>query len=147
MPPPAVPKPLSYDLLIDSAAAAIPWKLDQPAHDIVLKIAGEELMTIATKFLADSDAPAIMDNPTITFGAMLDELKKIVDALQAFTDIGLPMGVHVTVVQGLNPSFIVHLDLKFSVGTGKDGRIDIGLGKSSGELELTAELQAGAERR
>ena len=111
----------------------------------MLKIAGEELMKIATKFLADT-TPAIMDNPTITFGAMLDELKKIVDALQAFTDIGLPMGVNVTAVPGLNPSFIVHLDLKFAVGTGKAGRIDIGLGKFSGELELTGELQ-GAERR
>ena len=140
--PPGAPAPLSFDLRIDSALPALPLELNQTSHDIILRIAKGELMTIATTFIANSDVPAIMENPKVTFGPILDELTKIVDALQAFTNIKLPMGVTVTVVPGLNPAFVVHLNLKFEVGTGKDGPIDIGLGKFAGAFELTGELQA-----
>lgn len=134
--------PTPYKILLDSALPELPLKLAQPPHDIVLKIAGGELMRIAGEFAADSDLPAVMKDPKVVFGSLLDGLTEIVDALRSLTDIRLPLGVSVTVVPGVNPSFVVHLDLKFEIGTGEKGPIDIGLGKFAGSIELTGELQA-----
>lgn len=139
---PGAPVPTPYTILLDSALPALPLKLVQPPHDIVLRIAGGELMRIAGEFAADSDLPAVMKDPQVVFGALLDDLTEIVDALRSLTDIKLPLGVSVTVVPGLNPSFVVHLDLRFEIGTGEKGPIDIGLGKFAGSIELTGELQA-----
>ena len=75
------------------------------------------------------------------FGQVLNALKDMVNALEAFIDLPFKVEVHVTAGQGPSPSFIVHLNMKFRIGEGADERIDIGLGKFYGEFELTGELE------
>ncbi len=132
-----------FNLQIDSAAVARPWEMLQPPDkiELTLPVLGT-VLTIDSNFAALSDAPPGMQEPTLTFGPALDALKDMVNALEAFVDLPFKVEVHVTAGQGPNPSFTVHLKLKFRIGEGADERIDIGLGKFYGEFELTGELEA-----
>jgi len=136
--------PLSpiFNLQIDSSAVARPWEMLQPPNKIDLTIPGfGTVLTIDSNFAALSDALPGMQEPTLIFGPVLDALKDMVNALEAFIDLPFKVEVHVTAGQGPSPSFIVHLNMKFRIGEGADERIDIGLGKFYGEFELTGELE------
>jgi hypothetical protein len=136
------PVPPIFNLQIDSAAVARPWEMLQPPDKIDLTIPGfGTVLTIDSNFAALSDALPGMQEPTLIFGSVLDALKDMVNALEAFIDLPFKVEVHVTAGQGPSPSFIVHLNMKFRIGEGADERIDIGLGKFYGEFELTGELE------
>ena len=138
------PVPPIFNLQIDSAAVARPWEMLQPPDEINLTIPGIDgpVLTIKSKFAALSDGLPGMQEPTLTFGPVLEALKDMVNALEAFVDLPFKVEVHVTAGRGPDPSFIVHLNMKFRIGEGADERIDIGLGKFYGEFELTGELEA-----
>ena len=134
-----------FTLNIDSALPDLAWKMAQPAEKMVLSVPVlGELLSIDSSFAALSGAAAGLFKPAITFGPALDELKKIVNSLGAFIMLpaGMVVNVDVDVVPGPSPSFSVHLNLKFSIGGGPDGRIEIGVGKFFGEFELDARLEA-----
>jgi hypothetical protein len=55
----------------------------------------------------------------------------------------------VTAGEGASPSFVVHLQLVFGIGDGPEGRVEIGMGKFSGQFLIRGELEAtlkGVER-
>src|SRR5207237_8117033 len=57
--------------------------------------------------------------------------------------------VSVTAGSGKTPSFVVHMHLLFRLGSGPDGRIDVGMGKFYGQFTVRGELEAaltGVER-
>jgi len=133
-------------LAVDSANLARPWDIAQPPHDLRLVIepfGPDPLLTLKSAFAAAADrATAGMQQPTVVFGPVLDEVQDIVNALQGFVD--LPFEVHVDVAAGTgpSPSFIVRLNIKLRIGEGPDERIDIGVGKFYGEFVLEGELEA-----
>jgi len=131
-----------FNLQIDSALAR-PWELLQPPDEIALNVDGfGTILTIHSKFAAASDVLPGMQKPTLSFGPELKALKDMVSALEAFIDLPFNVEVNVNAGPGSSPSFIVQLKLKFRIGEGADERIDIGIGKFYGELELTGELEA-----
>jgi hypothetical protein len=135
----------NFNLKIDSADLARPWNIVQPPHDLRLVIepfGPDPLLTLKSAFAAAADATAGMQQPTVIFGPVLDEVQGIVNALQGFVD--LPFEVHVDVAggHGPSPSFIIRLNIKLRIGEGPDERIDIGVGKFYGEFVLEGELEA-----
>ena len=132
-----------FKLQIDSAVPALPWQLLQPPDEFKLDIAPfGTLLTIQSNFKALSSGDAGLPSPTLLFGPALEALQEIVNALRAFIDLPFDVDVHVTAGQGPSPSFAVRLNLKFRIGDGPDGRIDIGIGKFYGEFELDGTFEA-----
>ena len=134
-----------FTLQIDSALADAPLQMLQPPQQLVLDIPGfGTVLTMDASFEALSGAAAGLSKPAITFGPALDALKSVVDSLGFFDQLpaGLVVKVDVDVDPGPNPGFSVHLNLKFSVGGGPEGRIDIGVGKFFGEFELDSHFAA-----
>ena len=134
-----------FTLQIDSALADAPLQMLQPPQQLVLDIPGfGTVLTMDASFEALSSAAAGLSKPAITFGPALDALKSVVDSLGFFDQLpaGLVVQVDVDVSPGPNPGFSVHLNLKFSIGGGPEGRIDIGVGKFFGEFELDAHFAA-----
>ena len=131
-------------LEIDSAAAALPWKLLQPPDDLDLHIDPfpGALFTIRSAFEAASGALAGMQKPTLVFGPALDALQDIVNALRAFIDLPFELQVDLAGGTGANPSFVVRIHMLLRIGEGPDSRIDIGVGKFYGQFEITGELEA-----
>lgn len=134
-----------FTLQIDSALADAPLQLRQPPQQLVLDIPGfGTVLTVDASFEALSNAAAGLSKPAIVFGPALDALKDVVDSLGFFDQLpaGMVVQVDVDVDPGPNPGFSVHLNLKFSIGGGPEGRIDIGVGKFFGEFELDAHFAA-----
>ena len=133
-----------FNLQIDSALPALPWQVLQPPDEFKLNIAPfkEPLLTIQSNFRALAGGDAGLPSPTLLFGPALEAVQDIVNALRAFLDLPFDVDVHVSAGQGSSPSFAVQLNLKFRIGDGPDGRIDIGIGKFYGEFELDGEFQA-----
>jgi hypothetical protein len=135
-----------FTLQIDSVLADAPLQMRQPPLQLVLDIPGfvGSMLTMDASFEALSNTAAGLSKPAIVFGPALDELKSIVDSLGFFNQLpaGLVVQVDVDVDPGPNPGFRVHLNLKFSIGGGPEGRIDIGVGKFFGEFELDAHFAA-----
>ncbi len=130
-----------FMLQIDSALVDAPLKMLQPAQQLVLDVPGfGSLLTIDASFEALSSAAAGLTKPAITFGEKLDDLKSVIDGLGFFDQLpaGLKVDVDVDVDTGPNPGFSVHLNLKFSIGGGPEGRVEIGIGKMFGEFEIDA---------
>ena len=132
-----------FNLQIDSAVPALPWQVLQPPDEFKLDIAPfGTLLTIQSNFKALGGGDAGLPSPTLLFGPALEALQEIVNALRAFIDLPFDVDVHVTAGQGSSPSFAVQLNLKFRIGDGPDGRIDIGIGKFYGEFELDGTFEA-----
>lgn len=134
-----------FHLDIDSAVPALPWQMTQPPDKFELNIEPfGVLFSIDSSFKALAGAAAGLLKPSLTFGKRLVDLQEIVNSLKAMGDLpaGLDVNVDVAVGEVASPSFIVRMNLKFSIGGGPDGRVDIGLGKFFGEFELDGEFQA-----
>jgi hypothetical protein len=132
-----------FNLQIDSALPALPWQVLQPPDEFTLDIAPfGTLLTIQSSFKAFSGGDAGLPSPTLLFGPALEAVQDIVNSLRAFVDLPFDVDVHVTAGQGSSPSFAVQLNLKFRIGDGPDGRIDIGIGKFYGEFEVDGTFEA-----
>ncbi|MEO5735428.1 MAG: hypothetical protein ABIN96_12830, partial [Rubrivivax sp.] len=132
-----------FQLQIDSALVDTPLQMLQPPQQLVLQIPGfgdVNVLTMDGSFEALSNAAAGLGNPKIVFGPAFEELTSVLDSLNFFDQLPAGLVVHVDVDAdaGPNPGFSVHLNLKFSIGGGPEGRIDIGVGKFYGEFELDA---------
>ena len=132
-----------FRLQIDSAVPALAWQVLQPPDEFKLDIAPfGTLLTIQSNFQALAGGASGLPSPTLLFGPALEAVQDIVNSLRAFIDLPFDVDVQVTAGQGASPSFAVQLTLKFRIGDGPDGRIDIGLGKFYGEFELDGRFEA-----
>lgn len=134
-----------FHLGIDSTLPDAPWNLAQPVHKFELNIPPfGTIFSIDCSLEALARRAANLVKPKLLFGPILDALQDMVNALRAMADLpaGLDIDVDVSAREGANPAFIVRLNLKFSIGGGPDGRVDIGLGKFYGVFELDGEFEA-----
>jgi hypothetical protein len=135
--------PQELKSVIDSANEAKPWDLGVTPNDIRLDIDPfPDLFTITSTYQAAGDVLAKLKTPTLLFGAALEELKKIINALSEFTGLGLDIHVDVALGSGPSPSFVITIDLAFLIGEGPNERFDIGIGKFYGEFQIHGKLEA-----
>jgi hypothetical protein len=101
-----------------------------------------EILKLRSGFTAAAGRAAGFAKPTVLFGTALDQLKKIVDALGRFVDLGFKVDVDVSAGSGPTPSFIVALSMRLRLPEAPGTRVDIGMGKFRGEFDLRGRLQA-----
>ena len=136
--------PRRVELAVDSAQLAVPWRLDVKLPDeLALRVDGfGEILKLRSGFTAAAGRAAGFAKPTVVFGTALDQLKKIVDALGRFVDLGFKVDVDVSAGSGPTPSFIVALSMRLRLPEAPGTRVDIGMGKFRGEFDLRGRLQA-----
>ena len=136
--------PRRVELAVDSAQLAVPWRLDVKLPDeLALRVDGfGEILKLRSGFTAAAGRAAGFAKPTVLFGTALDQLKKIVDALGRFVDLGFKVDVDVSAGSGPTPSFIVALSMRLRLPEAPGTRVDIGMGKFRGEFDLRGRLQA-----
>jgi hypothetical protein len=145
-------KLLSKDIIfnIDSGAAAA-FQINVPPSVLNLELPAPlgEIFKIRTQYqIVDGGLPKLI-TPDLLFQGALSELKEILDSLAHMLNLAVPFDISVTAGEGASPSFVVHMHLVFGIGDGPDGRVDIGMGKFSGQFLVRGELEAtlkGVER-
>ena len=135
------------DVVLDIASAApAPFLVNVPPSilnlDLPLPAPLNRIFQIVTQYTATDGGPPQLMKPDLIFAGALTELKSILDALAHMTGLAVPFDVSVTAGEGASPSFTVHMSLVFGIGNGPDGRVEIGMGKFSGQFLISGELEA-----
>jgi hypothetical protein len=129
-------------LNIDSVNA-VPWDVDVVPSNLDIDIPPfGKVMSIRSKYIAQSGGLPKLDTPDLVFSGALEELKKTLDSLQHLVNLPFHVNVTVAAAGGVSASFIVRIDLRFRIGEGPNERIDVGLGKFFGEFLIRGELEA-----
>jgi hypothetical protein len=137
-PPPAV---LDVNVLLDSATQNKPWEIASAPNELKIDIDPfTDLFRIVTNYHAVSGDLPKLEKPSLAFGNDLQDVKEIINSLGLFMDLGFDFDVDVTTRNGPSPSFLISLSLKFLIGKPTE-RIDIGIGKFSGEFLVRGELE------
>ena len=134
----------TIDLDVDSLAPT-PWQIAVPPADITLTLPAplSDLFRLTAPYEAASAALPSLPKPSLEFIGPLDDLKKIVNALKGFLDVGFDAEVNVLQVgSGTAPAFLIQIGLAFLIGKPEE-RIDIGVGKFFGQMNLDAALELG----
>src|SRR6185503_4968406 len=132
--------PLRFN--VDSAIP-VPWDVSVPPSNLDIDIPPfGKIMTIRTRYVADTAGLPKLDTPDLLFSGALEELKKTLDSLQALINLPFHANVTVTAAGTGSLSFIVRIQLRFRIAEGPNERIDIGLGKFYGEFLIDGELEA-----
>ncbi|MEO8597096.1 MAG: hypothetical protein ABI759_27505 [Candidatus Solibacter sp.] len=134
---------------IDSASQAA-FHVESPVSVLNLDLPdlGNIFQIKSTYQTVAGGLPKLLE-PKLLFLGALEELKKTLDSLANLANLPFNFDVSVTAGSGATPSFVVHMHLLFRVGSGPDGRIDIGMGKFFGQFLVRGELEAaltGVER-
>jgi pimeloyl-ACP methyl ester carboxylesterase len=138
----------SYDLaknvqlLVDSGMPA-PFDIGTPTADLnlVLPAGLDDILKIRTNYTTVAGGLPKLAKPDLLFAGALEDLKDILDSLKSFSGLGFDFDVSVTSGGGSSPSFVVHLQLVFRIGTPLE-RIDIGVGKFYGQFTVQGDLEA-----
>ena len=136
----ANPEPMiKLDLDDGGAPSAVEFK-DANVLNLWIEPFDDPLLTIVSAFKANGLA-AHLDAPTVVLGPALAALQEIVDVLAKF--VGLPeLHVEVTAGNGPVPSHVVRFNLRLRIPNALHTRIDIGVGKFHGGMQLMGELHA-----
>lgn len=129
---------------LDSVSPITPWKLERTGKDILkLSLPGfPDVLSLIGKFAAEFGKPPSAEKPDVQFGKALEELRSIIDALDHFIDLPLPFDIDVKQAPGPTPAFDVVLHLRLRIPGTANERIDIGVGKFSGQFDLRGKLRA-----
>ncbi len=147
---PNIPNVDKIILGIDSALPA-PFKVAVPPSLLNLQLPDPlgQVIQIKSQFAAAAGDLSKLANPTILFSGALQQLTDIANSLSNLVGLPFHFDVSITAGSGASPSFVVHMSLRFRVGDGPDGRIELGLGKFYGQFTVKGELEAaltGVER-
>jgi hypothetical protein len=143
-------EPGNIGLDIDSGLPA-PFHVETPVSSLNLDLPEpfRQIMKIRATYKSVAGGVPELGTPDLVFGGALQELTNILDSLASLLGLKFPFQVSVKAGSGPSPSFVVHMELLFRLGAGPDGRIDIGMGKFYGQIQLTGELETaltGLER-
>jgi hypothetical protein len=143
------PKPASGGVSVNID----PGKVVNVADDSTWPVRMKQISTVLNVppfgdlFTVNNDVPDLgplhphLPNPTVILGEMFEDFNKIASALQ---NIGLPAGLDFSLAGSGMENHTYHLRFagKLRLATKDGDRVDLGIGKVSGELEVGGDIAA-----